>query len=341
MSLLLSPFGKIYGRIMTARNDLYESGRFRSESLGVKTISIGNITAGGTGKTPLVAKTAEILSDRGEKVCILTRGYGRRHAHKRVLVTDGIQILATAEESGDEPLELARKLLGKAVIIADADRLRAGRWAREKFGITAFVLDDGLQHRKVKRDIDIACIDAIDPFGGGKMLPEGMLREPLHGLSRAGIIVITRADLVEKIEDLKAELAGYAPKAKIFVSRNKISGIHELNEINSYTEVNSTKELKYGFAFCGLGNPGNFFEMLRRAGFGLTGKRAFSDHHTYSLNDIEKLNKTAKASGAESFLTTGKDAVKLSAARFDLPCFVVKIEPELEDEREFIRLLSV
>src|SRR5215204_3585760 len=136
------PFSWIYARIADLRNTLYESGVFKSHSLGAPAVSIGNITVGGTGKTPLVAFVARILAAQGEKVCILTRGYGRDNQQKRVLVSDGEKILADARAAGDEPLELAKKLLGKAVVIADADRVAAAKWATENFSASAFVLDD-------------------------------------------------------------------------------------------------------------------------------------------------------------------------------------------------------
>ena len=227
--MIFLPLGKIYGAVAGARNRLYEKGVFESHALGAKTVSIGNITVGGTGKTPLVAFVAETLFEAGEKVCILTRGYGRKNPKKRVFVTDGEKILTDAKNAGDEPFELAEKLLGKAVIISDADRVSAGLWAREKFGITAFVLDDAFQHRKVKRDFDIVCIDATNPFGNGKVLPSGILREPLANLKRADAIVITRANLMEKIENLKSEISKYTD-APVFISHNEFSKITEIND---------------------------------------------------------------------------------------------------------------
>lgn len=339
MSMLLSPLGKVYGRIMAARNSMYQRGRLKSHSFGIKTISIGNITAGGTGKTPIAAKAAAILHDSGEKVCILTRGFGRKNAHKRVVVSDGEQILANAEDSGDEPLELAGKLLGKAAVIADADRISAGEWAKEFLGITAFVLDDAFQHRKVDRDVDIVCIDTIDPFGGGEVLPAGLLREPIDGLKRASAIILTRCDLSEQVEKIRSELHTLVPDVQIFTCKNEILRISQLDGAADLTTAD-IDGLGKCVAFCGLGNPGNFFEMLRQQNFDVVGKRAFTDHHTYTLGDIEQLNETAAGLEADAFITTGKDAVKLSAARFDRPCFTVEIEPVLSDEDAFIRLIT-
>ena len=145
--------GKLYGRVADLRNSMYDRGTLKSYDLGARTISIGNITMGGTGKTPLVAYVAELLADNGEKVCVLTRGYGRRNENERVLVSDGNAALVDAETGGDEPVELAQKLLGKAVVVADADRVATARWANEEFEITSFVLDDGFQHRHEEGDV--------------------------------------------------------------------------------------------------------------------------------------------------------------------------------------------
>ena len=168
MLRLLSP---IYGKIADLRNSLYDRGIFKSHDLGAHTISIGNITTGGTGKTPLVAYVAEMLANRGERVCVLTRGYGRESSG-RVLVSDGTAPMVDSRTGGDEPVELATRLAGKAMIVADADRVAAAAWSIEKFGVTRFVLDDAFQHRRAKRDIDIVCIDATDPCGSGRVLPE-------------------------------------------------------------------------------------------------------------------------------------------------------------------------
>lgn len=332
------PFGYLYGAAMNARHALYQKGVFRSHSLGAKTVSIGNLTVGGTGKTPLVAFTAETLYSAGETVCVLTRGYGRKNPKKRVVVSDGEKILADANEAGDEPLELAEKLLGKAVIIADANRASAGLWAREKFGITAFVLDDAFQHLRVKRDLDIVCIDATDPFGNGKVLPSGILREPLDNLKRADAVVITRANLIEEIENLKLQITNYTD-APIFISHNKFSNFKEINSSDKKRQTqHSALSTQHSLAFCALGNPGNFFEQLRREGFNLAATETFPDHHFYNAKDIAKLEKKAWESGAEILITTAKDAVKLGGFEIKFPVFSAENEIIFENRQDFVNL---
>ncbi len=366
MNLLL-PFGWLYGQAANLRNTLYDRGFFASHSLGARTISIGNITLGGTGKTPLVALVAEILSDNGEKVCILTRGYGRVNPKERVLVSDGQNVLVDAKTGGDEPVELAHKLGGKAVVVADADRVSAAKWALEKFGVTAFVLDDGFQHRRAKRDLDIVCIDATDPFGGSRVLPAGRLREPLENLNRADAVVITRANLSGNIEDLRSEISDLNPRAAIFLADNSITRVVPLEEFHAKTQSsqsrlasetgwerlrsegdpNNVDEEVSLMAFCALGNPDSFFFMLEDKfeeelmdEFDLSVRKKFPDHHIYTQKDIDLLEKQAKDCRIDAFLTTAKDAVKLKGLKFEVPCYVVEIDTVISEPDEFHALIT-
>ncbi len=351
---MLSILSLIYGKIAEARNRLYENGVFESHDLGVRTVSIGNITTGGTGKTPLVAYASELLSARGEKVCILTRGYGRKDPGRRILISDGEHIYANAEAAGDEPFELAQKLIGKAIVIADRDRISAASWAYGKFDFKTLVLDDGFQHRRAKRDVDIVCIDATDPFGGGKMLPAGRLRELPHNLKRANIIVITRSDLAGDVSNLMSEIADLSAGTPLFLAQNKIvriSGIGEFqnsllptdnkNEVArdvSEKALDETQEHRV-FAFCGVGNPNSFFDQIKKFGVSLTATQTYPDHHRYSSKDLGILTELASESGATALITTAKDAVKLSNLKFQIPCFVVEIETVIDNAEAFAALI--
>ena len=337
---MLSLLGSIYEKIADARNRLYDRGVFETFDLGSRTVSIGNITTGGTGKTPLVAYVANVLAKRGERVCILTRGYGRENPGRRVLVSDGNEIFASVREAGDEPFELAQKLMGQAIVIADGDRVAAAEWAKRKFGATAFVLDDGFQHRRAKRDLDIVCIDATNPFGGGKMLPAGRLREPLDNLKRADVIVITRANMIDDLTGLKFEIAKLAPGKPVFDAENRIVNLALLDDFHTGKQVPRKIEIKEpAFAFCGIGNPENFFEQLRRASLDIIATKSFGDHHEYSQADIDTIEHLAKQSGATSVMTTAKDAVKLDALKFTLPCYIVEIKIEIQNTDEFLELI--
>jgi len=334
---MLSILGSVYGKIANLRNFLYDRGTLRSYSLGAKTISVGNITTGGTGKTPLVAFIANVLAERGEKVCIITRGYGRKNPNERVLVSDGADIVTDAAITGDEPLELARRLREKAVIVADADRVAAAKWTREEFRITAFVLDDGFQHRRAKRDLDIVCVDAAMPFGNGKMLPAGTLREPLENLRRSDAIVLTRANLADDIKSVRRQIATLTT-APIFECRTRIDQIISLQDYLKGDVTTGSSTINRMFAFCGLGNPADFFQTAAER-FDLCGTDAFRDHHAYSKSDIDEIEREAVAAGAEGLITTGKDAVKLNQAEFRLPCFVVNMRIEINDEAAFQGML--
>jgi tetraacyldisaccharide 4'-kinase len=331
------PLSWIYSKITGFRNGLYDREWLEIADLGAKTISVGNITTGGTGKTPLVAQIARVLLGRGEKVCILTRGYKREDPSQRVLVSDGEQVLADAKSAGDEPFELAQKLAGRAVIIADADRGEAGKWAKRKFGTTVFILDDGFQHRQVKRDLDIVCIDATDPWGGGKILPSGRLRESRKGLGRADIVIITRADLVHRLEEIKSEISRLNTTAPVFTCFNNVTDIRPLKD-DQITPSDVARHAR-AFAFCAIGNPESFFELLRREGFDVSATRTYRDHHSYTQKDIEELEKDAAKAGAGMLLTTAKDAVKLTGLEIKIPCFVVEIETVIDDAEAFEDLI--
>ncbi len=335
-------FAWLYRKIANLRNALYEKGVLKSFSLGAPAISIGNITAGGTGKTPLVAFAAEVLAEKGEKVCVLTRGYGRKNPKDRILVSDGETVLADVRTAGDEPFELAQKLLGKAIVVADADRVSAAKWAREKLGATVFVLDDAFQHRRAKRDLDLVAIDATNPFGTGK----NFLREPMENLKRADAIVITRANLTENLAELKSQISKYNSVCPIFIAKNKIVSLIVVRHFPAKTQStqSETRDSPLStlncLAFCALGNPSNFFAQLKQEGYNLTATQKFSDHYFYKQNDVENLEKKAAESGAEAFITTAKDAVKLKGLKFDLPCYVAMSEMIFDDEKKLRGLIN-
>lgn len=330
----------LYGRIMALRNQLYDRGVFKTHRLGARTISVGNLTTGGTGKTPLVALIAKMLIDDGEAVGILTRGYGRKDPRSRVLVSDGEKALVDAEAGGDEPVELALKLDGKAVIVADRDRVAAARWALENFNITTFLLDDGFQHRGVKRDLDIICIDATNPCGNGRIIPAGTLRESFAGLRRADAIVITRADQVEKTSDLERRLRKWNPASPIFNGRSQLKGLIALQDLYTETSILPKPDKGELYAFTGIGNPDNFFATLTNGGLELAGTRSFPDHHRFSQADIENIEASVKRVGANGSVTTAKDAVKLKGLRFELPCYVAIAETVIDDIDTFKKLVT-
>ena len=333
--LVLSPLSALYGAAVRTRLAAYERGLLRTARLPKPVISVGNITVGGTGKTPLVKWICRELAERGQKVCVLSRGYGREKASKRVVVSDGTAILATEPEAGDEPLLLAQQLLGSAAVISDANRFAAGWWAIENLGTDTFVLDDGFQHVQLDRDLNVLIIDATDPWGGGHLLPNGRMREAISGLARANCTVITRADRSPDIEGLKKEIDRLTSHRPVFNSTMQSVGLRSL------TGAAADPELTRPFAaFCAVGNPVSFFTQLRTAGYRLVHTENFPDHHRYKQTDIDALVERAKSAGASALVTTAKDGVKLTPLRISLPCYVLEIEILLDNEDQFRRLLQ-
>jgi tetraacyldisaccharide 4'-kinase len=339
VTLALTPFSSLYSAVMKARRALYGSGRLRVHELGAPVISVGNLTMGGTGKTPLVEWIARELARTGMRVCILTRGYGRQNASTRTVVSDGKEILAGAAEAGDEPLLLAEKLKGLAAVVSDADRVAAAAWALENFQSNVFVLDDGFQHLRVARNLNILTIDATNPWGNGKLLPAGVLRESPAELTRADCIVMTRADNPNSTEELRSEIAALGNKSPVFASRMKLSGLRARQPRQSSVDAEGIRALRIG-AFCGLGNPESFFSLLRRSEFRLVHTRLFRDHYRYTQSDVDDLEQDAVRHGAQALITTAKDEVKLRSLVFKLPCYTADIAIEIEDEVNFRALIE-
>jgi len=333
-SIVLPPLSLLYGAVTRTRLSLYRRGTFQTTKLDRPVISIGNITTGGTGKTPLVEYVAKLIASQGKKVCILTRGYGRKDPHLQVIVSDGYGVLASPSEAGDEPYLLATKLTGKAAVISSADRIAAGQEAIKDFGTEVFVLDDGFQHLRLARDLNILCIDATNPWGGGRLLPYGRLRESLEGMRRADCVVLTRCDQVESVETLREEVLELTGGKPIFESRMRPARVMSLKNGPETISVPG----RVG-AFCAVGNPSAFFESLRGLGYDLGLERAFADHHVYSQSEIEELNQIAMQTGATALITTAKDAVKLKGMAFSLPCYVLEIEININDVDAFGELV--
>jgi tetraacyldisaccharide 4'-kinase len=328
-SIVFPPLSLLYGAVTRTRLSLYRRGTFQTTKLDRPVISIGNITTGGTGKTPLVEYVAKMIASQGKKVCILTRGYGRKDPHLQVIVSDGYDVLASPTEAGDEPYLLATKLAGQAAVISSADRIAAGEEAVKDFGTDVFVLDDGFQHLRLARDLNIVCIDATNPWGGGRLLPYGRLRESLDGLTRADCVVLTRCDQVESVEALRAEVHKLTGGRPMFESRMRpvrVASLKNGPEIAVPGRVG---------AFCAVGNPSSFFESLRSLGYELGLERAFVDHHAYTTADVDQLNQLARQTGARALITTAKDAVKLKGMSFALPCYVLEIEIVIDDAAAF------
>ncbi len=331
----MMPLGVLYGAVTRARLAAYRTGIFSVSKLPVPVVSVGNITTGGTGKTPLVEWVCRVLAEDFEKVCVLTRGYRRANPQAQVLVSDGTQLLVNERNAGDEPYLLAKNLIGVAAVLANADRVAAGQWAIDSLGSQAFVLDDGFQHLRIDRDVNIVTIDATNPWGDGSLLPHGRLREEPDGLSRADCIVITRSEQVESVDYLKQSIQKFT-SAPISVSRMVTSSLRTIE--GDVVDMSKLSNELVG-ACCGIGNPGSFFTHLQRAGSRLVITRAFPDHYVFKQPELDDLVEKAKAAGATAIVTTAKDAVKLGSLRLALPCYVLEIEISVAESDQLIELI--
>jgi tetraacyldisaccharide 4'-kinase len=302
-----------YGLAMRGRNAAYDHGLLRTTQGPIPVVSVGNLTLGGTGKTPLVAWLARAVAARGLRPAIVSRGYG-----------------AAPGERSDEAAELAI-LLPNVPHVADRDRV-AGVCTAAAAGAEIAVLDDGFQHRRLARDLDIVAVDATDPFGGGRLFPRGLLREPLSGLARAQAVVLTRATAVDarrrhEIRDALAEACpGGLPPVWVEATHRPV---HLLSATSSTEPLARLRGGRIA-AFAGIGNPAAFRMSLENFGADLAGFRGFPDHHAYTAADLRSLRDWAAGLHADLVVTTLKDLVKVRTDTLGgIPLFALEITLEI------------
>ena len=333
---ILKGISCIFALVVAFRYFLYNSGIIRRFPLGIQVISIGNVTAGGTGKTPVTEIFARTLAQAGRKVAILSRGYRRKEApwYQRIftqvidpplVVSDGRRVLLDSAVGGDEPYMLASNLPGVAVLV-DRNRVKAGRYAIKRLGCDTIILDDGFQYQKLKHSIEVVLVDSTNPFGNGHMLPRGVLREPARHLKRADIIFLTKCR--GETGAIKEEIRKYNRTAEI-VECNHTPRI--LRDVWSREEY----PLKWleGKTVCtlsGIASPKGFENSLRHMGAKVVWCDRYADHHRYDSSEIlYALNRTADM-GAEALVTTEKDAVRFP--RFEtspVKCLYLRIAIEI------------
>jgi len=324
---LLWPLSVPYAAAARLRAAMYTSGTIRPKRLDGVVISVGNLTVGGTGKTPMVLWIAEKLVAEGKRTGILTRGY-------RGELTRSTGAAAASGVTSDEVQMLKARLGSQVAFGVGADRFAKGQELIRE-GVNWFVLDDGFQHLQLARDANIVLIDAMDPFGGGRVLPAGRLREPRSALSRADIIVITRSNHAPAVETL---IRRYS-QAPIFYAQTRLEGIRSFfdGQWGEHLRADGNHRL---FAFCGLGNPSAFVTDLRRWGFNVVGQRFFQDHHRYLPADEDAIRREAVAAGATALVCTEKDVYKVNQLRYRRPhLYCAVISSEVSEERQFWRTL--
>jgi tetraacyldisaccharide 4'-kinase len=315
---MLWPLSVLYGVIVRVRVWLYANKWLKQKRLNAPVISIGNLTVGGTGKTPMVIWVAEKFLVEGRRVAILSRGY------------------RGANGTSDEIELMKFRLKGLVSFGVGKNRFAAGHRLESQQPIDIFLLDDGFQHLQLARDLDILLMDVSRPLAGESLLPAGRLREPVTAMSRANLIIFTRAETASGTLDAIEKLNQYP----VFAASTRLLGFRRFG---GETAPLSLNEIGAGpfFAFCGLGNPDAFFRDLGNWGLAICGQAIFADHHRYTRRDISAVKQAAKQAGANAFVTTEKDAQNLTGLEFDeTPLYVAVIDLVVTPEVDFRNVLE-
>lgn len=346
LSAALVPLSFIFLQIVKLRKIFYKKNIFLSQSIGCPVIVVGNLTLGGTGKTPIVEKLARELCSRGRKVAVLSRGYKSRAEPKLnvfwrwitnkkepppKVVSDGRSVFLGSNVAGDEPFMLASNLSNVPVVV-DKDRVKAGRYAVERFGADTLVLDDGYQYFPLHGHINLLLIDKTNPFGNGYLLPRGILREPLKEIRRASYVFITKSDCCQN-DGLVGIVKHYNPNAKIVQCAHFPRQLISLDRKEARTiDYVSGKKI---MAFSGIASPNSFENFLIKNNADVVYKKRFADHHLFSNGELDNIFNVGSAKGAEVAITTEKDAVRIPK-NFStvLPTFFIKIDIEILDGKE-------
>jgi tetraacyldisaccharide 4'-kinase len=315
-----------YRLIINFRNWLYDHKIFKEVKLPCPVISVGNITVGGTGKTPCVIMLAQILRENGFKPAILSRGYGGERVNPVNIVSDGREILLDSKIAGDEPYLIARELKNVPVITG-AKRIGTGKTAINQFGANVLICDDAMQHRQIFRDINLVLLDSQSLRGNNHILPRGRLREPISELKRASAIVLTRANEAQQTNN-KIEKIIQTEKIPIFRSIHKPKDIVK----GDYSAQKSISELrgKKICTFCGIANPDSFRKTLSDAQAQVLSIDIFPDHHRYNKNELEKIKDRFIDCRADFLISTQKDVVRLQEfPEFVNMIYMLRIELEI------------
>jgi tetraacyldisaccharide 4'-kinase len=319
LRILLWPLSVVYGAIVRLRAGLYARGVFKAKRLKGAVISVGNLTVGGTGKTPMVIWLAEKFLARGKRVAILSRGY------------------RGANGTSDE-IELMKARLGERVAFGvGKDRFAEGHRIEAQGPVDIFLLDDGFQRLSLARDADVVLVDATRPLHKELLLPAGRRREPSSALGRADAVVFTRVEPQDSVRGAIDEF----PQLPIFAATIRLLGYCRLAGDGKLAVVEQESLPEPVFVFCGIGNPEAFFADVERWGIKVSGRTSFRDHHAYGERDLKRLQDAAERAGAATLLTTEKDAQKLRDVRaISLPIYFCRIAMEMREENAFFGVLE-
>ena len=331
----------VFSGLVQLRLWLYRKRILRDQPLGCLVLVVGNLTVGGTGKTPVVEMFAKALRDRVRKVAILSRGYKSKapplwqkwwfrlnhiaEPPPRV-VSDGVKVWLDSEVAGDEPYMLARNLPG-VVVLVDKNRVKAGAYAIKQFGCDTLILDDGYQYLPLKGRLNLLLIDKTNPFGNGFTLPRGILREPIKHLARASYVLLTKSKGVRDTE-LEAMIHKFNPGVEIIECAHQPQYLQHI-ATGERLPLTALAGRKIG-AFSGIAAPEGFEAFLREAGAHLATTRRFVDHHRFTPQDLVDVFAEAQAAGVELMITTEKDAVRLNASeKTTIPCYYLRLEIDI------------
>ena len=315
---------------------LYRFGFFKTEKLNCRVVSIGNLTVGGTGKTPLIFEMAKRLREKGEGVVVVSRGYKGSKANEVTIASHGDGPLVSWEEVGEEPFWLARRCKGIPVLVGK-NRYRVGQFALKKLKPTVILLDDGFQHLKLHRDLNLLLIDCTAPFGNGYLLPRGPLREPLSHMNRASGVVLTRVNQAQDLEGIKQKIEPWVQGKPIFHLNFFPVGFLSLG-----TEMEAGLTLikeKKVLAISGIGNPFNFHQTLHELEPKEILEKVYPDHHHYSRRDFEEILEAGKK--VNFIITTEKDSVKLEPfLEKETSLWVLRIEGRITEQKEWMEYIT-
>ncbi len=329
-----------YGSGVRLRSTLFKKGIFSSKNLPCPVVSVGNIVAGGTGKTPMTICLATLIRQLGYRAVVISRGYRGKMEKEGGIVSDGNGCLKGAEDAGDEPFLMALRLNGIPIVVGQR-RFDTGMMAIEKFSPDVIILDDAFQHLKLRRDLNLVLLDSAAPFGNGHLIPRGILREPVSALNRADAFILTRSDGMEKNPTLQ-RLAGQRP---VFHSVHT-PVLHQVikGEKRCLADKKDLLNLKgkTAVAFSGLADNGQFHHSVEQVGCNLKGKVAFADHHRYDQADMERIVELVNTVNAQILVTTEKDYVKLTHQKtWPVDLAVLGVDLEMGDDADsFARFIS-
>ncbi len=331
----------VFNGAVQLRMWLYRQRLLHDQPLGCLVVVVGNLTVGGTGKTPVVEKFARALADRGRKVAILSRGYKSKrprfwrrgwNALSHVdeppprVVSDGARVLLDSEEAGDEPYMLARNLPG-VVVLVDKNRVKSGAYAIRRFGCDTLVLDDGFQYLPLKGRLNLLLVDTSNPFGNGRLLPRGVLREPIKHLRRASYVFLTKSN-GRRDPELEALIQRYNPGVDVIECAHRPQFLQRVGAAERQP-LTFLRDKRAG-AFSGIATPESFEHFLRELGAHLLYTKRFLDHYRFTPDDLNLLFGQAKAAGLEFLVTTEKDAVRIDERlEFPLPLYYLRLEIEI------------